>query len=97
VAVIFAVVSVAIAPTKLAPVFPFPAMGIATAGAVPSSVLPAKNETVPVGALPKLEVITVAVNVKFVFGATLVGEVVIADAVGACVIVNGTPAEVLAL
>jgi hypothetical protein len=64
---------------------------------VPSSVLPAKNETVPVGALPKLCVITVAVNVKFVFAETFVGKVVIADVVGACVTVNGTPAEVLAL
>jgi hypothetical protein len=72
-------------------------MGTATAGAVPSSVLPAKNETVPVGGLPKLDVITVATNVKFVFAGTLVGEVVIADTVGACVTVNGTPAEVLAL
>ena len=97
VAVIFAVVSVACAPAGLTPVFAFPAMGTATAGAVPSRVLPAKNETVPVGALPKLDVITVAVKLKFVFAATLVGDAVIADVVGACVTVNATPAEVLAL
>jgi hypothetical protein len=91
------VVSVACAPTGLTPVFSFPVIGIATAGAVPSNVLPAKNETFPVGALPKLSVITVAVTVKFVFMGTLVGNIVIADTVCACVIVNGTPAEVLAL
>jgi hypothetical protein len=97
VAVIFAVVKVASAPAELTPVFPFPVMGTPTVGTVPSSVLPAKNETVPVGALPKLAVLTVATNVKFVLVVTLEGNVVIADTVGACVTVNGTLAEVLAL
>jgi hypothetical protein len=91
VAEIFAVVRVA-TPT----VAKFPA-GTPTTGALPSDVVPAKNVTVPVGALPKLCVETVAASVKFVLAATLVGDVVIVETVGACVIVNGTLTDVLAL
>ena len=91
VAAIFAVVNVA---TAAAGKFP---AGTPTTEALPSIVVPAKNETVPVGALPKLPVDTVAAKVKFVLAATLVGEVVIVETVGACVIVNGTLADVLAL
>jgi hypothetical protein len=90
VAAIFAVVSVATpAVTR------FPA-GTPTTGALPSRVPPAENVTVPVGALPKLEVLTVATNVKFVFAETLTGELVMVENVGPWVIVNGTLTELLA-
>lgn len=96
VAAIWAVVNVAKPPTGFGPPG-VSIIGIATTGALPSEVVAAKNVTVPVGAFPKLPVPTVATNVKFVFAATLVGNVVIAALVGAWVIVNGTPTEVLAL
>jgi hypothetical protein len=96
VAVIFAVVSVASPPTGRTPLNVFD-MGIATTGAVPKRVAPAKNDTVPVGAFPKLFVLTVATSVKFVFASTFGGNVVIDERVVACVIVNGTPTDVLAL
>lgn len=91
VAEIFAVVSVAV---PLVAKFP---AGTPTTGAVPKRVAPAKNETVPLGALPKLAVLTLAVNVKFVFAKTLGGKVVMVENVGPCVIVNGTAVELLAL
>jgi hypothetical protein len=86
----FAVVSVAVPVVARLPA------ATPTMGAVPSSVPPAENETVPVGALPKLAVLTIAITVKFVFAATVAGKLVIVENVGAGVIVNGTPAELLA-
>jgi hypothetical protein len=91
VAEIFAVVNVAVPP-----VAKFPA-GTPTTGAVPKRVAPAKNETVPPGALPKLDVLTEAVKLKFVFARTLGGKVVMVEDVGPGVMVNGTTAELLAL
>ena len=90
VATILAVVSVAIPAVAR-----FPA-AMPTTGAVPSSVVPAKNETVPLGALPKLAVDTVAANVKLVFAGTVEGKLVIVENVGPCVMVNATAGEVLA-
>lgn len=91
VAEIFAVVNVAI---PLVAKFP---AATPTTGALPKSVAPAKNDTVPLGALPKLDVLTLAVNVKFVFAGTVDGNIVIVESVGPCVIVKGTLAELLAL
>ena len=55
---------------------------------VPRSVDPSKNETVPVGETPELEVSTKAVNVVGVPAAVEVGAPVIPVTVAAFVIVN---------
>ena len=81
-AAIFAVVSVASPPTGSTPFGVF-AIGTATTGELPSKVAPAKNDTVPVGAFPKLFVLTVAANVKFVFAVRSAENVVIVETVGA--------------
>ena len=88
---ILAVVSVACAAAK-----PF-ASSVPTTGALPIGVEPAKNVTLPVGALPRLSVSTNATSVKFAFTGVVVGDVMIVEAVAAWVTVSGTAAEVLAL